>query len=83
MIISIDIINQPYSGEFDERIYDIQNPWSSDFWTYVKFTNDDYSEWCGVSRGSSRRVKISRKRNSILILTSDYLWKLDAKNGNV
>ena len=83
MIEFVDIINQPYSGEFEERIYDVQSPWNSKFWSFIKFTNEDSEEWCGVFRGSPRNAKISKNRNEILILTSDYLWKLDSKNGEV
>ncbi len=83
MIESVDIIDQPYSGEFDERIYDDQSPWNSQSWTYVKFTNYDYSEWCGALRGSPRKAEISKSRCEILVLTSDYLWKLDSKNGDI
>lgn len=83
MIESIEIINRPYSGEFEERIYDIESPWNSQSWTYVKFTHDDYSDWCGVFRGSPIKAEISKIKSEILILTSDYLWKLDIKNGDI
>lgn len=29
MITKVEIINQPYSGEYKERIYDIPRPWKS------------------------------------------------------
>ena len=45
MIIEGQIINRPYSGEYGERIYDNNSPWNSQGWTYIKFTNDDCSEW--------------------------------------
>jgi len=83
MIEFLNLITRPYSGEFEERIYDNESPWNSQSWTYVKFVNQDYSEWCGVFRGSPRKTEISKIRNQILILTSDYLWKLDAKNGDI
>jgi hypothetical protein len=83
MIELVDIINQPYSGEFEERIYDNQSAWNSQSWTYIKFTNDDFFEWCGVFRGSPRKAEISKRRKEILILTSDYLWKLNSYNGEV
>ena len=83
MIESVDIINRPYSGEFEERIYDHQSSWNSQSWTYIKFINQDYSEWCGVFRGSPRKAEVSKSKNEILILTSDYLWKIDTKNGDI
>jgi hypothetical protein len=28
MIIKAELIDQPYSGQFEERIYDIRSPWN-------------------------------------------------------
>ena len=81
MIENCEIINQPYSGEFEERIFDIQSPWNSSSWTYVKFINSDFFEWCGVFRGQARKIANSKIRNEILVLTCDYLWKLNRVNG--
>ena len=83
MIEFVDIINRPHSGEFEERIYDIQSPWNSQSWSYIKFVTDDFSEWCGVFRGSPRIAELSKYKGEILVLTSDYLWRLDSKNGEV
>jgi len=77
MINEAKIINQPYSGQYEERIYDIPSSWNSQKWTWIKFSNEDFSEWCGEFRGSPRYVAISKKHNSILVLTSDYLYQLD------
>ena len=82
LIIEAKIIHQPYSGAYEERIFDIQSPWKSKAWTWVKFTNDDYTQWCGVFRGVPKYTALSNKHNSILILTSDCLFRLDKKNGN-
>ena len=35
MIENCEIVNQPYSGEFEERIYDNQSAWNSSSWTVV------------------------------------------------
>jgi|JI8StandDraft_2_1071088.scaffolds.fasta_scaffold168741_1 hypothetical protein len=83
MIIQVEIINQPYSGEFTERIYDNNNEWNSQSWTFIKFINDDYSEWCGHFRGFPIQVAISTAKNIVLILTSDYLYQLDRETGNL
>lgn len=83
MIIEGQIINRPYSGEYEERIYDNNSPWNSQNWTYIKFTNDDYSEWCGVFRGFPKDVSISLVKNIVLVLTSDYLYQLNAINGDL
>lgn len=83
MIIEAEIISQPYSGEFIERIYDNENAWNSQGWTFIRFTNDDYTEWCGQFRGFSKKVAISAINNIVLVLTSDYLYQLDRETGNL
>jgi hypothetical protein len=83
MIEQAKIISQPISGEFEERIYDIESVWNSPNWTWIKFTNDDYVEWCGQFRGFPRQVVISTKHNIVLVLTSDYLFQLDRLSGNL
>jgi len=83
MIIEAEIISQPYSGEYTERIYDNESAWNSQSWTFIKFINDDYSEWCGQFRGFPRQVAISTPKNIVLVLTSDYLYQLDRETGNL
>jgi hypothetical protein len=83
MIIKAEIISQPYSGEYNERIYDHESAWNSQSWAFIKFTNDDYLEWCGQFRGFPRQVAISTSKNTILVLTSDYLYQLDIETGNL
>lgn len=83
MIIKAEIISQPYSGEYNEKIYDNENVWNSQSWTFIKFTNDDYSEWCGHFRGFPKEVAISTIQDIVLVLTSDYLFQLDRETGNL
>lgn len=83
MIIEAEIISQPYSGEYNERIYDNKSEWNSQSWTFIKFINDDFSEWCGQFRGFPRQVGVSSSRDIVLVLTSDYLFQLDRKTGNL
>lgn len=83
MIDQADIINQPYSGDYDERIYDNESAWNSQSWTWVKFTNEDLSEWCGQFRGFPRQTAVSKKHDAVLILTADYLFQLDRKTGDL
>ena len=83
MIIEAEIISQPYSGEYTERIYDNESAWNSQSWTFIKFTNDDYSEWCGQFRGFPKQVAISKPNKIVLVLTSDYLYQLDTETGNL
>ena len=83
MIEEAKIISQPYSGEFEERVYDIESVWNSQDWSWVKFINDDYLEWCGQFRGFPRQVAVSKRYNTVLILTSDYLFQLDRLSGNI
>lgn len=83
MIIAAEIIDQPYSGEYVEKIYDNESVWNSQGWTYIKFTNDDYSDWCGHFRGIGKKVAVSTINNIVLVLTSDYLYQLDRESGNL
>jgi hypothetical protein len=83
MIVEAEIINQPYSGQFKERIYDIPSRWNSQDWTWVKFTDADFAEWCGEFRGFARGVVVSTKYNSVLVLTSDYLSQLNCNSGDI
>lgn len=83
MIIKAEIVNQPYSGEFEERIYDNESLWNSQNWTWIKFTDSDYNEWIGQFRGSAREVAISDIRQETLVLTSDYLFRLENANGDM
>lgn len=83
MVNKVEIINKPYSGQYKEKIYDNPNPWNSSEWTWVKFTNDDFSEWCGVFRGEAKNAVISDKYNTILVLTSDYLYQMDKTEGEL
>ena len=83
MIIDAEIISQPYSGEYHERIYDNKSPWNSQSWTFVKFINDDHTEWCGHFRGFPRHVAISTTYSMVLVLTSDYLFQLYRETGNL
>ena len=77
MIIEAQIISPPYSGQFVERIYDNQSLWNSQDWAWIKFTNEDCSEWVGHFRGFPKDVAISKKHNTVLVLTADYLYQLD------
>lgn len=75
-----EIIAQPISGKFEERIYDNSSAWNSQDWTWVKFTDDNLKVTVGQFRGSPKNVKFSENRNEIIVLTSDYAYRLSAKN---
>jgi len=83
MIHKAEIISQPYSGEYKEKIYDISSVWNSQEWTWVKFNSDESEEWCGNFRGKPKNVAISPKHNLILVLTSEYLFELDCITGEL
>lgn len=83
MIIDAEVIEQPNAGEYLEKIYDISTPWSSSEWTWIKFTTDVYREWVGHLRGSPRGVALSVKHSCILVLTSDFLYKLSLSDGEL
>lgn len=75
-----EIISQPISGEFEEIIYEIQSPWNSSFWTWVKFRKENGDEIVGQFPGVPKSVKISHSQNEILVLTSNHLYRLDGDN---
>jgi len=81
--LKAEIINQPYSGEFKERIYDIENPWNSQSWTWIKFMDEKMIETVGQFRGFPKEVKYSESRNEIIVLTSDYVFRLNASDLNI
>lgn len=83
MIAKAEIINQPFSGQYKERIYDIKSSWNSPNWTWVKFEDEDFNEWCGEFRGSPRGVAVSTKYKTVLVLTSDYLFQVDCDSGEL
>ena len=76
MISRAEYIQQPYSGEYIEKIYDIKSPWNSTDWTWIKFTEED-DIWCGEFRGKYRGkyrgVSCSTTLGIIVVLTSDYM----------
>lgn len=76
MICGAEYIEQPYSGEYDEKIYDIKSPWNSSDWTWIKFSEED-KVWCGEFRGKYRGVSSSKKLGIVVVLTSDYMYMLD------
>ncbi|MFJ7738835.1 hypothetical protein ACIQ2D_21240 [Lysinibacillus sp. NPDC097287] len=83
LICNAEIIEQPYSGQFEERIYDISNPSNSQDWTWIKFEDEHYHEWCGQFRGAPQAVALSSKYNKVLVVTSDYLFQIDCVSGEI
>lgn len=76
MIISIEPISQPYSGEYEERIYDIESCWNSPEWTWIRFV-EDTSIWCGEFRGKYIGATFSEMKGIIIVVTSDYIFLID------
>lgn len=83
MIKEIEKIDQPLSGTYEEKVYGVHSVWDSPNWTWLKFTTDEYSEWCGVFRGKYIGHAISVKYKSILVLTSAYLYQLNLTDGEL
>ncbi len=82
MISRVEYIQQPYSGEYIEKIYDIKSPWNSTDWTWIKFIEED-DIWCGEFRGKYRGVSCSTVLGIIVVLTSDYMYVLDIYGGEI
>lgn len=83
MIIKAEQIQMPESGEYNEVIYELTSNWNSGEWTWIKFTDDEYNEWCGEFRGSYRGHGISNSLNRIFVLTSDYLYILSGLDASL
>ena len=82
MIIGAEHIEQPYDGEYFEKIYDINSVWNSRDWIWIKFI-DESGEWCGEFRGSYKGVSISQKLGIVVVLTSDHMYVLDINSAEV
>ena len=74
MICRAEYIQQPYSGEYIEKIYDIESPWNSSDWTWIKFTEEDVV-WCGEFRGKYRGISFSEKLGIVVGLVSFALFE--------
>lgn len=83
MIIKGEAIEQPQSGTYDEKIYDPPSNWKSGDWTYIKFEEENSIEWCGVFRGRLRGLAITDRSPFFLLLTSDFLYKIDRLQGKI
>lgn len=81
--LKAEIINQPYSGEFEERIYDLESVWNSQSWTWIKFTDNYGVQKVGQFRGFPKNMKVSEQKNEIVVLTSDCIFHLDATKLNI
>ena len=82
MILDALHIEQPYSGEYNEKIYDIESRWNSSDWSWIKFEEEN-DIWCGEFRGRFRGVAISEKLHIVVVLTSDYMYVLDSKTAKI
>ena len=69
MIICIEIIDQLLSGQYYEKIYDIDSIWINSNWTYINFTDHNSYEWVGHFRGAPKNVVFSEKNRTAIILT--------------
>lgn len=83
LITKAEIIEQPYSGQFKERIYGISNSWNSQDCTWIKFEDENYNEWCGQFEGAQQAVALSSKHNKFLVATFDYLFQIDCVSGEM
>ena len=82
MILNIKQTEQPFSGEYKEKIYDIASPWNTSDWTWIRF-EEDFSTWYGEFRGKYRGVVFSEKIGIIVVVTSDYIYVLDIQTKEI
>ncbi len=73
-----EFINQPTSGQFDEKSFDLDNSvWRSPHWCWVKFTTGSGQEWVGAFRGKSLKTSIANKISQVAVLTDYCICILD------
>ena len=82
MILAATPIRQPLSGEYTERIYDIDSVWKTDEWSWLLFESESDS-WCGEFRGAFRGVAVSEKLRLVVVLTEDCMYLLDIETAAV
>ena len=75
--LKAEFIYQPTSGEYEEKIFDLNTVWKSQIWSWTKFTTKDGIEWIGVFRGEPKKTAIAEQINQVAVLTSDGLYILD------
>lgn len=83
MILCAEHIHLPESGEYQEVIFDIKSSWNSQNWTWMKFSEENFNEWCGEFRGEYKGHGISEKHELIYVLTSDYLYMINQVDGQL
>ncbi|CAM1367151.1 conserved hypothetical protein [Tenacibaculum sediminilitoris] len=72
-----EFINQPTSGQYEEKTFDLDTIWKSQIWSWVKFTTNNGIDWVGSFRGKPKSVAVAEKINQVAVLTSDGLFILD------
>ena len=82
MICNAEYIAQPYSGEYVEKVYNIESSWNTGSWAWIKFS-DENGEWCGEFRGEYKSVSVSKKLGIVVVLTTDYMYVLDINTAEV
>lgn len=82
MLLSIEHISQAYSGEYEEKIYDIESSWNSSDWTWIRFEEDTLI-WCGEFRGKYIGATFSQSKGLIVVVTSDYTYILDIETKEI
>lgn len=82
MLRGLAHITQPLSGEYEERIFDIESHWNSSEWSWISFEEDD-EIWVGEFRGRFRGASFSEKLGIIVVLTADYLYILDLETKKI
>ncbi|CAH0998018.1 hypothetical protein EMA8858_04153 [Emticicia aquatica] len=78
--MTFDRIYQPYSGLYEEKQFDIETEWKEQVWTWIKFSLDDFSEWCGCFRGEFQGCGLNSSSKQAIILTSLAFYKIDCEN---
>lgn len=82
IIYEAEYIEQPTSGEYEEKIYDINRPFRGCDWSWIRFQEED-NDWCGEFRGKYRGLALSKKFEIVVVLTSNGIYILDINSGEL
>lgn len=76
MIKKAEIIDKPLSGTYEEKIYGNL----SDNWIWIKFTDENYYEWCGQFNGDFVKVDISEHLKITYVATIFGIYLINSEN---